>query len=368
MYKKAALVVVMLVFHLISPHQVWAEEIQCNGKAGIVMDVETGRILYEKNIFEELPMASTTKIMTALLAIENIPLDKKVEIHPKAQGVEGSSIYLEANEKVRMIDLLYGLMLRSGNDAAEAIAYEVSGSIEEFAVLMTARARELGANNTSFMNPHGLHDDNHYTTAYDLAVITREALKNPTFKQIVKTKFWVAEREGYKHFTNKNKTLNICEGGDGVKTGFTKKAGRCLVASATKNNMQFIAITLNDGDWFNTTKQLLEYSFEKYQPYKLVEKGDIIKQIMVENGTKDYLYVRAPRTIIIPVIEGEEEKIISVIQTPTLLDAPIINGQVIGKMLTYLNGELIDTQSLLANENIDKLTIKERVLKFLKIY
>ncbi|AOY77100.1 D-alanyl-D-alanine carboxypeptidase family protein [Clostridium formicaceticum] len=363
MLKRAGIFLLILTTILSVNFYRFAEEVHANGRASIVMDVETGRILYENNIYEQLPMASTTKIMTALLAIENIPEDKMVKIHPKAQGVEGSSIYLEANEKVRMIDLLYGLMLRSGNDAATAIAYEVSGSIEEFAQLMNLRAKEIGAKNTNFVNPHGLHDENHYTTAYDLALITREALKNPIFKEVVKTKFWTAERDGYKHFANKNKTLSICEGGDGVKTGFTKKSGRCLVASATRNNMQFVAVTLNDGDWFNTTNELLNRCFEDYVPYTVFEEGDLTKKVLVEDGKKDALYIHIPTTLIIPIKQEESGKVLSVIKTPEVLQAPVIKGQKIGQIVTYLDGKLVNTTDLFTNEHIDELTTKEKILK-----
>ncbi|AKL95335.1 D-alanyl-D-alanine carboxypeptidase DacB [Clostridium aceticum] len=367
MLKKAGIFSFILITLLSVNFYRFSEDVYANGRSSIVIDVETGRVLYENNIYEQLPMASTTKIMTALLAIENIPSDKKVKVHPKAQGIEGSSIYLEANEKVRMIDLLYGLMLRSGNDAAGAIAYEVSGSIEEFAQLMNARAKELGAKHTNFVNPHGLHDENHYTTAYDLALITREALKNPVFKEVVKAKFWTAERDGYKHFANKNKTLSICEGGDGVKTGFTKRAGRCLVSSATRNNMQFVAVTLNDGDWFNTTNELINRCFEEYEPYTVFEKDDLVKHVSVEDGKKDLLSINVPTTLVIPVKQEEKDKIISVIKAPEVLQAPVIKGQKVGQILTYLDGNLINTTDIFTNEHVDQLTTKEKILRFFRL-
>ena len=357
---------VILCINFISPCYAITIDIYNDGKSNIVMDVKTGRILYEKNIYEKLPMASTTKIMTALLAIENIPMNKRVKVNPKAEGIEGSSIYLKANEEIKMVDLVYGLMLRSGNDAAEAIAYEISGSIEDFVKLMNMRAKQIGVQNTLFQNPHGLHNDNHYTTAYDLALITRAALKNEIFREVVKTKFWLADREGYKHFANKNKTLDMCEGGDGVKIGYTKKAGRCLVSSATRNNMQLIAVTLKDGDYFNTTKTLLDYSFEKYKPYVVFEEGDMVKNIMISGGTKDTVDIRAPRKLIIPVEDGESEKVISIIQLPEVINAPILKGEKIGNISTYLNGKLINITELSIDEDINKLTVKEKILKFFK--
>jgi len=343
------------------------ENIQVSGQSAIVMDVETGRVLYEKNIYSKLPMASTTKIMTALLAIENIPLDKKVKINPNAQGIEGSSIYLKSNEELKAIDLIYGLMLRSGNDAAVAIAYEVSGSIDAFSELMNIRAKEIGAQNTNFVNPNGLHDSNHYTTAYDLGLITREALKNLTFKEVVKTKFYTADREGYKHFANKNKTLDICEGGDGVKTGYTMKSGRCLVASATRDDMQLIAITLNDYDWFDTTKRLLDESFNIYKSYDLFNKNQTITKVHVTDGTSKEVSISPFKDATIPLNKGEEEKLLTVIDIPKVLHAPIEKGQKVGKMTTYLHGKIINTTQLIANESIEKQTFKDKIKFFFGI-
>ncbi|MDR5658157.1 D-alanyl-D-alanine carboxypeptidase family protein [Serpentinicella sp. ANB-PHB4] len=339
--------------------------IQASGQAAIVLDVSSGTILYEKNIYEKLPMASTTKIMTALLAIENADLDKIVTVHPSAQGIEGSSIYLEANEKIKMKDLVYGLMLRSGNDAAIAIACEIGGSVEEFVDLMNTRASEIGANNTNFVNPNGLYDVNHYTTAYDLGLITKEALSNPTFREIVSTKMWVAERSSsYKYFSNKNKILSQYDGGDGVKTGFTKKSGRCLVASATREGMQLIAVTLNDGNWFNTTMELFDYCFDLYKPYTHFTKGEKIHNISIVDGKKEATYSVTKKELIVPVSESDSD-IISVVKAPNIIDAPVTKGTKIGLLQTYKNGKLLDSTELIIEESIEKLTFKEKVMRFL---
>ncbi|MBM7614060.1 D-alanyl-D-alanine carboxypeptidase family protein [Alkaliphilus hydrothermalis] len=339
------------------------------GKSAIVMEVETGRVLFEKNSHEKMPTASTTKIMTALLAIENVDPEKVVKIPPEAVGIEGSSIYLRANETVKMVDLLYGLMLRSGNDAATAIAIEVAGSVEEFASLMTQRARELGAENTSFMNPHGLHHDLHYTTAYDLALITQAAMKESLFKKIVGTKFHTAESRDaeFKYFANKNKILKTTEGGDGVKTGYTKKSGRCLVASATRNDMQLIAISLNDYDYFNTTRKLLDDSFAIFKPHQILQEGDVMATISVTEGKVDTLDLLARDKVVIPVSDEEVDKIKTVVEAPDAVMAPVDQGAIIGKVHTYLDGELINTTELLAAVSIQKLTFKDKFLRFLRI-
>ena len=231
-----------------------------SAKAMAVIEASTGRLLYEKSKDLKLPMASTTKICTAITVIENCDnIEKTVTVPDKAVGVEGSSIYLQKSEKVKIIDLLYGLMLQSGNDCAEALAITVGGSIEHFAAMMNETAAKAGATNSNFVTPHGLHDDNHYTTAYDLALISAYAFKNPVFEQIVSTKKHIMPWEGRNYprvIVNKNKILSTYEGGDGVKTGFTKKAGRCLVSSATRDGMRIIAVVLNCGPMFEDCASL----------------------------------------------------------------------------------------------------------------
>ncbi len=370
MYKKGICIMLVCVLSFI-PVMVHGNEhdiqLEIAGQSAIVMDMQTGRVVFEKDIHKKLPMASTTKIMTALLAIENIPLDKKIKIDPRAENIEGSSIYLKANEKIKAEDLIYGLVLRSGNDSAAALAYEISGAIEDFAKLMNKRAEEIGAKNTNFANPHGLHDENHYTTAYDLALITREALKNPVFKEVVKTKFWTAERNGYRHFLNKNDTLYICKGGDGVKTGYTMKSGRCLVASATRDNMQLIAVTLDDYNWFDTAKKLLDEHFNLYKPYVLLRRGQKVTKIGVPNGKTKWVFLDAFDDCVIPLAENEEEKLLTVVDMPKTLHAPIEKGQHVGKMTTYLDGRILNTTYLVAGESIEKQSFKEKVRDFFGI-
>ncbi len=370
MHKKRICIILVCIISMITVVSYGDEnntQPDISGQSAIVMDVEAGRVIYEKDIHMRLPMASTTKIMTALLAIENIPLDKKIRVNSNAQNIEGSSIYLKANERIKARDLIYGLMLRSGNDSAAAIAYEMSGSIEDFAGLMNKRAGEIGAKNTNFTNPHGLHDENHYTTAYDLALITREALKNPVFKEIVKTKFWIADRNGYKYFSNKNEILDICEGGDGVKIGYTMKSGRCLVASATRGNMQLIAVTLDDYDWFNTAKKLLDECFDLYKPHVLFDKGQTITRIKVLKGKSKKIPLNSFKNHTVPLAEGEKEKLLTVIDIPEVLHAPIEKGQYVGKMTTYLNGRIVNTTHLIAGKSVEKQKFKDKIKNFFGI-
>ena len=212
-----------------------------------------------KEAHKKLPMASTTKIMTALIVIENCSLGDTVKVSPKAYGVEGSSMYLNAGEEVSVEDMLYGLMLLSGNDAAVALAIHTAGSVEAFAALMNARAEEIGAHNTHFVTPNGLHDPEHYTTAYDLALIAAEAMKNPDFRKIVGSTYHKTTTGSViRYMKNKNKILWQYEGGCGVKTGYTKAAGRCLVFAAERDGMTLIGAVLSCPDMFNVAKAMLD--------------------------------------------------------------------------------------------------------------
>ncbi len=236
----------------------------------ILIDGDTGKVIYEKSADEKAYPASTTKIMTALITIEVLeenesPLDQKVEVPDSAQGVEGSSIYLKAGEKISIEDLLYGLMLVSGNDSAVALAEIIGGSQENFVDMMNERARQLNCRNTHFVNPNGLFDEDHYTTARDMAVIAREAMKNKTFRKIVASGSWETEREdsSYNLFYNKNKTIHEFKGGNGIKIGYTKASGRTLVASATREGRTMIAVVMNAPDWFEDAYRMMELGFSR---------------------------------------------------------------------------------------------------------
>ncbi len=219
--------------------------IQNSAEAALLLDATEGRILFEQNSKKRLPMASTTKIMTAIVVLENMPLDYVVTVDAQAVGVEGSSIYLYKGEQLTCRDLLYGLMLESGNDAAVALAVAVGGTVERFVMLMNEKAAELGLKDTHFENPHGLPNDNHYTTALDLAILTDYALGDKTFSEIVATKKTTA-CNGLRYYVNHNRLLFSYEGMIGVKTGYTAASGRCLVTAARRNGKTLIAVTLND--------------------------------------------------------------------------------------------------------------------------
>lgn len=327
-------------------------------KSSIVIERSSGRIMHAKNIHQKMPMASTTKIMTALVAIENCEdLKKKITIDNRAVGIEGSSIYLKHKEKLSMEDLLYGLMLRSGNDGATAIACEIGGSVDGFADMMNKKAKQIGANNSNFMNPHGLHHKEHYTTAYDLALITREAMKHDIFRKIVGSKRWISDREGYKVFYNKNKTLSQYPGGDGVKTGYTKVAGRCLVTSATRDGMQVISVVLNDYNWFNDCYQLMNKAFTKYKLKTIIKEGQEVKSFTVLSGKESISFMAAKNAVTIPLTDSELNKVKIVFDSKEIFKAPIKKGRVLGRAKVYLGDKLMGFTELVATKDIKELTL-----------
>lgn len=258
--------------HLKPPHKSISASVDTpsiSAEGAVLINSDSGRILYEKNPDEKLYPASTTKIMTALVALEmleelGLGIDSKVIVPVEAAGIEGSSLYLKAGEKLSLEELLYGLMLQSGNDSAEAIAVCVGGTKENFVEKMNRRAEELGCRGTHFVNPSGLFDEEHYTTAQDLAIIAAEAMKRDDFRKIVGARRWSSE-ETDRSFVNKNKTVFNYEGGNGVKIGFTKKSGRTLVASAERDGKELIAVVLKDGNWFNDAYALMDYGFSLKQ-------------------------------------------------------------------------------------------------------
>jgi len=318
-----------------------------NKESEIVIESSTGRVLYGKNINQKMFMASTTKILTAITVIENCNLSDIVTVTDKTVGVEGSSIYLEEGEKLSVGNLLYGLMLRSGNDCAETLAIFCSGSIPEFANLMNKTAKKIGANHSNFVNPHGLHDDNHYTTAYDLGVISAYAMKNPDFKKIVSTKSIKiphTKREYDRVLVNKNKMLKEYDGATGIKTGYTKKAGRCLVSSAEKNGMELICVVLNCPPMFERSKSLLTECFKGYNMTKLFESDNIVDFIKTDNGKDCGVYIK--KDIVVPLKESEKNNIEIKLDLPEILKAPIKKDSAVGKIKIYSQNNLIFEENL----------------------
>lgn len=264
-----------------------------NAKSGnVVIEATTCRIMSGSNYDVKLPMASTTKVITAAIAVNSGKLDDLVIIPKEACGIEGSSIYLREGEKLTLRDLVYGLMLRSGNDAAEAIALYLGGSIENFATMMNDYARHVGANNTNFVNPHGLHDDNHYTTAYDLAIMTAKALESDEYRKIVSCKNYKIESTGFetRYIANKNKMLNMYDGAIGVKTGYTKIAGRCLVSAAERDGVRAISVVLNEPNMWEKSIDNLDFAFNNCRSIRLAEADKIIGNYHIAKQNKTIFY------------------------------------------------------------------------------
>ena len=356
---KKFITVVLLI--LLSQNLVYGDNLDLSAQGFILMEENSGRVLLEKNAYTKMPMASTTKIMTALLAIERGNMDDVVEITDDSVNIEGSSIYLKVGEKITLGDLVYGLMLRSGNDSAVAIANYISGTEEGFIKLMNKKARLIGANNTNFTNPHGLYNKEHYTTAYDLALITRYAFKSDDFENVSKAKEYRSSREVNNYYVNKNKTLWDYKGGDGVKIGYTIASGRCLVSSATKDNMRLIAVSLNAPNWFNDNYKLMDYGFENYKLYNIYEKGKFFKNISVQEGIKDKVPVIAEKDFLYPLKEDELSKIKYIINVEESVEAPVEKGDILGYVEVYLDGKLINKDKLIAKYDIDKKSFIDRL-------
>jgi len=328
-------------------------------RAAVLMEASSRRILYEKNPHVKLPMASTTKVMTAILAIEMGDLYDVVTVSPRAVGVEGSSIYLAQGERLTLEELLYGLMLRFGNDAAVAIAEHIGGSVENFVKLMNRKAVQIGAKNTNFVNPHGLHDDMHYTTAYDLALISAYAMENTVFRTIVSTKYKKIPWEGRNYnrvLQNKNALLWDYEGANGIKTGYTKISRRCLVSAALRSGMQLVCVVLDCQPWFDDSRALLDYGFENFRPYTAVSEGAVLGQVVVKDGFKNKVYVISKEKVMLPVKEGEVKDVNIEVHLPEFIKAPVKAGTKIGYVEVSLGEDVCIKKNLYTAADVKENT------------
>ena len=303
----------------------------------VLLEAGSGDVIFGQNQRTRMPMASTTKIMTALVALEELPLETVVTVTADAVGVEGSSIYLAEGEKLTMEDLLYALLLESANDAAAAIAIAVAGSVTDFAELMNGKAAELGLTDTHFVNPHGLDHEEHYTTAYELAMITRAALENPVFREICSTErrtIPLHGTEGVRLLLNHNKLLDSYEGCIGVKTGFTKKTGRCLVSAAERDGVTLIAVTLNAPDDWRDHAAMLDYGFARYESVPLCGKGFFLAPLWTVSGTQEYVMAENSEELSV-VMRRDHGEIFCVVELPRFEFAPIEQGQVLGRLVFF---------------------------------
>ncbi len=307
---------------------------EISAQAAILIEASSGDVIYEKNAYERLPMASTTKIMTALVALEYGDLSKPVRVAEAACGVEGSSIYLSAGEELTLGDLVYALMLESANDAAAAIAYEVAGGIGEFAEQMNRTAESIGLTNTHFTNPHGLDDENHYTTAADLAKLMSYAMRNDVFREIVSTyKRTIPLRgdAGVRILLNHNKLLRISEDAIGGKTGFTKRSGRCLVSAAERDGVEVIAVTLNAPNDWKDHQTLYEWGFSQYHREILAETGEFTYEIPCPTAETGYVTIANADAFSLCLKNGVSTTYVA--EAPHLQMPPVNVGDILGRVV-----------------------------------
>lgn len=308
-----------------------------SARGAVLMEASSGTVIYQRNQDLRLPMASTTKIMTALVAIERLPLDALITVTEQSVGVEGSSIYLVAGEVLTLEDLLYALMLESANDAAETIAIAVAGSVSAFADLMNQKAASLGLSNTHFVNPHGLDAEDHYTTAAELATLTASALENPDFRRICATKRHVIPllgTEGARVLVNHNKLLASYDGCIGVKTGYTKKTGRCLVSAAEREGVRLVAVTLGAPDDWRDHTAMLDYGFSLYENQILCEPAFYHAPMPIFSGDCDFVMVENtdPLAVVLPRDHGN---IVCVVERRRFDFAPVTVGETVGRLCFY---------------------------------
>lgn len=330
-----------------------SEPFTVEAKAAVLIDGASGRVLFAQNANERLPMASTTKIMTAIIALENSLPGEIVTAGKNASGVEGSSIYLSVGEELSMEHLLYGLMLRSGNDAAVAIAEHVAGSVDAFADMMNAKAEELSAN-ANFVNPHGLPAEGHAASALGMALIMRSAMTLPDFRTITATTRKVIPWVGNEYsrvLENKNKLLTTYEGANGGKTGYTKAAGRCLVFSAERNGLELIGVVLSCPTWFETAETLLDYGFENFQAKTALAEGQSAGTVRLRGGESDSIAVVAGGELVSAIPEGQSFTVHY--EYAEGLAAPIRKGDPIGTAYMKSGGEILTSCPLLAAEDVE---------------
>lgn len=325
-----------------------------SAKSAFLLESDGGVCIYENNADARMGEASTTKIMTALVVAESLPLEQVISVCAEAVGTEGSSVYLTEGELLSVRELLLALLLESANDAAVALAVAVSGSVESFAALMNERAAALGLTDTHFTNPHGLYDEAHYTTARELAIITAEAFKNPSLREIFASKRAEIrlgaskenpDGEGKRYLYNHNKMLSLYEGAIGVKTGFTRATGRCLVSAAERDGMTLICVTLSAPDDWADHSSLLDYGFERYRRAELYGVGELCVPYAISGGKEQYVTAvnETPLTLTLPV-DCDLESVRLTLDFPQRFElAPTEAGDLLGRVTLCFDGRQADS-------------------------
>ena len=350
------------------PDTTAAVPMSVGAKAAILIEAQSGHVLFEQHAHTRMPMASTTKIMTALVVLEHCSLTETVCVDARAVGVEGSSVYLYEGERLTVEQLLYALMLSSANDAAAALAYHTAGSIEGFAKLMNQKAAALGLQNTQFANPHGLDAKEHYTSAYDLARMTAYALENPFFLRIVSAEKKVIplrEQEGARVLRNHNKLLSSLEGCIGVKTGFTKKSGRCLVSAAERDGVRLVCVTLDCPDDWNTHTALHEGGFAALERVTLAAANSFVMALPLTGGTQSEVFLQTAAKVSL-TLPRERGEITLSICAPHFAYAPVSAGEQIGEAVWTMDGEVVARTPLYAMHNVQRIEKKRTPLSWLR--
>ena len=361
------------------PNLVYASDIEqtplptVEAQGAILMDYKTGRVLWEKNSTQELAMASTTKIMTAIVALENADVNDIVKVSQRAAISPKVRMNLSKGEEIKLEYLLYALMLQSYNDSAVAIAEHVSGSVEAFCQLMTQRAKEMGALNTSFETPSGLDGENHYSTPYDMALISRYALENEDFIKII-TKSDINVSSNKKDYTlvNKNRLLREVEGAKGVKTGFTGKAGHCFVGAVERDGMQLISVVLASG-WGNKgknqkwidTKEIISYGFKEFKYKDIIELNDVAENITINRSRTPSVDVCFSESLTLPLSNSELENLEIILEVPNEKLAPVKEGEKLGIAKIYIGNKLEKEIDLIATESATRHDLKTSIEKIL---
>lgn len=360
------LLLLVLIFSLFTVYISSEQKASVSARSAALYEPETKKFLYTKNPNERLGMASTTKIMTALIAIETLDLDEDVAIDSRAIGIEGSSIYLKHGEIMNALDLIYALLLQSANDAAAALAYRIAGSIEEFAELMNKRACELGLSDTHFTNPHGLDENDHYTTSHDLAIISAEALSNETFKEITSTyKREVESSDTKRLLVNHNKMLKSYDGCIGVKTGYTTRSGRCLVSAAEKDGLTLIGVTIDAPDDWRDHTQMLNYGFSTLEKRVLAEVGQFSYEVPIISGTQSSVCVSNLEGLT-RIFNKSDPEVKVHVRLSKYFSAPISRGDVLGTVIFTKNGNDIASLPLLAEASVGEAKKKKGFFSIFK--
>lgn len=377
MNRRILCIILILIINLVVPMRTLAEDdpLNVNAKSAVLMDYNTKEILYEKNPQEKVYPASLTKIMTLILGMEalesgKISLNDEVRISAHAASRGGSQLWLEEGETQTVENLFKAITIRSANDAAVALAEYIAGSEEVFVKMMNEKAKELGMNNTNFMNASGLHHENHYTTAYDVALMSAELLKHEKIHDwltVYMDEMLVGKKKDkVQSLVNTNRLIKEYEGTTGIKTGSTSQAGYCLSASAKRGNLHLIAVIMGSDTSkirFEESKRLLDYGFANYDSVTIGRKGDSIGKVLVQKGTSQYLEAVLERDAYLLLPKGQSKEIAKEIVLPDYVNAPIKTGDVIGKLIIKIEGQEVDRVNLVAKNDVERATIKDMFFK-----